>query len=539
MSATRTLERLVLTADLVAKTALHVGAAGSDGIAADLDIARDGAERPIIPGTSLAGCLRAASFACVKDDDQLQDAWRALFGTDARDPFGLRHGDDAAASRLRLDDIQGIARDLGGDLDDAAASRLRLDDAPLTTSGPERVERRDHVTIDRVTATAADRLKYDRVVVAPGSRFAARMTLERRATDPHGADVQMLFLLAELLEDGLALGGSSSRGLGRVRAEGLTVRRENLRDRDGALAALRARLVGRGLDGLEEVDRSNVKIPAGRPVTCTITIDWAPQRAMLIRDGAEGAVIDTLPLTTTVADGRVTLLLPGASIKGAMRSAAERIVRTATGTDAPDDDGTFTAAMKQLDVPVTRRLFGLPKGASANGARSALDIPDVHARHDAARSDWETALALQDPGVAHHALRSASDGELMAHASVMTHVALDRWTQGASDGRLFQVLEPTGVEWRPICLEIDVERLGSPEERLAAGVLLTLVLAELVAGDLPFGGMTTRGHGAIEVMDLGVEGGELLGIEMRDERVSLVDDEACRSAWQTAIGVTA
>lgn len=538
MSATRTLERLVLTADLVAKTALHVGAAGSDGIAADLDIARDGAERPIIPGTSLAGCLRAASFACVKDDDQLQDAWRALFGTDARNPFVLRHGDDAAASRLRHDDLQG-AVGAEEEQDDAAASRLRLDDAPLTTSGPERVERRDHVTIDRVTSTAADRLKYDRVVVAPGSRFAARVTLERRATDPHGADVQMLFLLAELLEDGLALGGSSSRGLGRVRAEGLTVRRENLRDRDGALAALRARLVGRGLDGLEEVDRSKVKIPAGRPATCTITIDWAPQRAMLVRDGAEGAVIDTLPLTTTVADGRVTLLLPGTSIKGAMRSAAERIVRTATGTDAPDDDGTFTAAMKQLDVPVTRRLFGLPKGASANGARSALDIPDVRARHDVASSDWETALSLQDPGVAHHALRSASDGELMAHASVMTHVALDRWTQGASDGRLFQVLEPTGVEWQPVCLEIDVERLGSPEERLAAGVLLTLVLAELVAGDLPFGGMTTRGHGAITVMDLGVEGGELLGIEMTDGRVTLVDDDASRSAWQTAIGVTA
>jgi len=519
MSAGRTLQRLILTADLVAQTALHVGAAGSDGIAADLDIARDGAERPIIPGTSLAGCLRAASFARIDGDGALEGAWRALFGTDALDPFALRHGDDAGASRMRFDD------------------------APLAAGLAERVERRDHVTIDRVTATAADRLKYDRVVVSPGARFEARITLERRTTDPHGADVRVLFLIAGMLEEGLALGGSSSRGLGRVAAERIVVRREDLGDRDGALAALRARL-GHG-GGLEEVARGEVELPAGRPAACTITIGWSPRRAVLVRDGAEGAVIDTLPLTTTVADGRLTLLLPGASIKGALRSAAERIVRTATGTEAPALDGTSTAAMGQLDVPVARRLFGLAKGSPAGGARSALRVADVHAVHNVARSDWEKALALADPGVAHHALRSASDGEhdlaqgsVMAHASVMTHVALDRWTQGASDGRLFQVLEPAGVQWRPIRVEVDVERLGRSEERLAAGVLLTLLLAELVAGDVPLGGMTTRGHGAIEVTDLVVDHGELLGIAMADGRLSLVDADASRAAWQTTIGVS-
>jgi CRISPR/Cas system CMR subunit Cmr4 (Cas7 group RAMP superfamily) len=49
--------RYVLVGDLVAQTPVHIGAAFGDA-ATDLPLARDGADRFYLPGTSLAGPIR-------------------------------------------------------------------------------------------------------------------------------------------------------------------------------------------------------------------------------------------------------------------------------------------------------------------------------------------------------------------------------------------------------------------------------------------------------------------------------------------------
>jgi len=76
------------------------------------------------------------------------------------------------------------------------------------------------------------------------------------------------------------------------------------------------------------------------------------------------------------------------------------------------------------------------------------------------------------------------------------HVAVDRWTGGASDGALYSVLEPYGVKWEPIRLRLDPHRI--PEAlRDPATALLLLVLDSFACGRIPLGFGTNRGLGAL------------------------------------------
>lgn len=504
MRRPRVLERLVLTATLQAETALHIGAADSDDLDADLDIVRDGSGRPVVPGTTLAGVLRERLYSECAGDSELLAAWQGAFGTRATDPHDPLHAPDAAASRLTVSDAP-----FAGDADEA------------------RIERRDHVAIDRFSATAVDRLKYDRVVLASGSSFTARFVLERHSLEEE-ADVKLLFLLARQLDDGITLGARATAGLGRIRATETRITRERRDSREAVLAALADRLAWR-----EGEPVTPPELPDAIRGDVEIRIEWRPDRSMLVREGAEGLYLDTLPLTTSVADGVRTFVLPGSSIKGALRFAAERIVRTVLGEDPPTVSGAADDHIKQLALPVVDWLFGAAKGPDGSGRRGALEVPDVHAKARMTEADWEQALGPVEPGQHRRTIHDASDGEGRITASVTTHVALDRWTQGASDHRLFDVLEPAGVDWQPIVLHVRSDSL-TEAERLAVGMLLRRVIDELRHGDLPLGGLVTRGHGAIaEVKIAETDGADRLGL---DDELGFRDPQRSLQCFREALG---
>lgn len=96
--------------------------------------------------------------------------------------------------------------------------------------------------------------------------------------------------------------------------------------------------------------------------------------------------------------------------------------------------------------------------------------------------------------------------------AVSDHVAIDRWTGGASDHRLFSVLAPTTtVVWEPIRIGVDVawlNRYATPNGTLALPLLL-LVLRDLRDGWLSLGYGGTRGYGQIEVTDVAFIGNGL------------------------------
>ena len=186
------------------------------------------------------------------------------------------------------------------------------------------------------------------------------------------------------------------------------------------------------------------------------------------------------------------LLLPGTSIRGALRSRCSRIARTVLYAESgPPEEKSFVTAdekgnhrpidiHEQLarDPNLVRYMFGTTE------YRGAIRVRDC------------TTRVLNEP-------------------LTIPHNAIDRWTGGAVKGALFFEFVYPHATWNDIVIEVDTSRLLqnvktesgieglSLDECLpfarASWCLLCIALAELSAGTLPLGGRTTRGHGQIQV----------------------------------------
>ncbi|MGJ6965166.1 RAMP superfamily CRISPR-associated protein [Streptosporangium sp. G11] len=241
----------------------------------------------------------------------------------------------------------------------------------------------------------------------------------------------------------------------------------------------------------------------------------------MVRSGSRGLVVDTLPLTTRVDRRHVTLVLPGGSIKGALRGHAELVERTARNDiDAPsaepgaspnEHSAAFRAQLDQLRV--VRALFGSARDDADDRRAGALRAEECTALLTVPDTLWESAttgasLSGEDGDgderlpVLSDSVRDRLEDLGMAQAD---HVALDRWTGGAADGRLFSVLEPHAVEWEPIRLSVDLTRLG--DERDSGLTLLLLTLRDLADGRVPLGALVNRGFGDVDVTEITLTGG--------------------------------
>ncbi|MFC8849723.1 MULTISPECIES: RAMP superfamily CRISPR-associated protein [unclassified Micromonospora] len=493
---------------------VHVG--GWDTTAeASLTIARDGLGRPCLPGTSIAGALRAY----LSGVDRFQ-AGHPVKVTDAL--FGLTPSSrDGSPSWIRVDD----AHLIGDDVTPAV---------------------RDGVGIDRRSASAAANYLYTRQVLPAGTRFALRLVADTPAADAPGypggwpALVRdaVEALVAGLTQARVPIGAGRGRGLGRVALRDATIRSADLSAPAGLVAWLTGAAPARPHPPAEDTSPQEAPYD-GR---LRIAVAWRPVGPLLVRDSLPGTVVDTLPLTDTTADGTVRLLLPGSSIRGAVRAHAERIVRTLQRQDAPADFGDGL----RLPPPGVDVLFGsAPAGRrddqdrDRRGRRGALAVADCHSVGQVSTRQWNDVVTTSPGPVqpsgkqereereernlqrdqARSVLRGRLDG-IHDHLplAVSDHVAIDRWTGGASDHRLFSVLDPDATTaWEPIHLDVDVahlDRQDTPEQRASAMLalpLLLLVLRDLRDGWLSLGYGGTCGRGQIEVTEVTFHGAGLSG----------------------------
>ncbi|HSL84325.1 MAG TPA: RAMP superfamily CRISPR-associated protein [Thermoanaerobaculia bacterium] len=459
-------ERVLVQGALVATTPISVGGVADPGV--DLALAVNGWGRHYVPGTSLAGPLR-------------HWAERNLEGTYRQDHKGL------------LDQVFGFQGERG--TTDGQASWLTVEDAEVLDPAGAPVELRDGVGIDRATGTAAQGIRFERQALARGTRLRLELELDvppEGETDFDGADaVTLLRHLLEALERGeVRFGGAKTRGLGRVKLDGTP---EIRRYAFGADSGDIFRWLGGEAPGAGVQPR----LPRGpsllreRP-KLRVDLSWHPLTPLLVKSGADGVGVDGLPLVGALNDSQVAAVLPGSSVKGALRSHAERIARTLTGSPTPGaSSGTRTSGLftEQLVLPVVRELFGTA------GASGWLSVPDVYQVHRPLTAEDHRAEELEDWG---------------RHED---HVAIDRFTGGAAESLLFSVHTPPTDGWETIVLEVD---LPDPEEsrtakeaflrqRRASVALFLLTLRDLAAGRIPLGFGVNRGHGAIAVDSVALE----------------------------------
>jgi CRISPR-associated RAMP protein (TIGR02581 family) len=208
--AHNTIESLVLfDYRLTCRSGLHIGVGKSaDLTGSDQPVLRDRSGRPLVPGSSLRGVLRAGieSF-CNSLGLHTVRALGQEAPSAAPDGFTKRWRELDLVKRL----FGAAAEERGGF---SYGSRLQISDALCQEEVA--VELRDGVGIDRDTRTASGGVKYDLEVVPAGTRFAGRI----RFKNPAGYELGLLAQALWMLDQGLLLlGGKSARGLGWVEVE--------------------------------------------------------------------------------------------------------------------------------------------------------------------------------------------------------------------------------------------------------------------------------------------------------------------------------
>lgn len=471
--------------------------------------ARDGHGRPVLTGRSVKGALRAACQRFLEERGEDERELQQLWGDD-----GTRGAGSAAPLR---------------------ASAITVHTVELPTEGCQRDEEHKIMlptrmgnAIDRYWGSAGDTALFEHEYLPRGKELALTITAEAGLPDdvevpqgdvalPGPEQVEKLFaLIIGLIKDGrVAFGGRQNAGWGRVALSDSEKAWRLTKAEPGSRAGLEEWLSGAGGRSVDVVP-----VDCGGSGRMRIEITWDSPTGILVAEpqddgsgeGVDAGAADGAPGEVEGADSEETkparplragpeetdpIVLPGSSVRGALRTRATRIARTillAKKDPSTGADWSSAGVHEQLaqDPSLVRDLFG---STTHRGALTVLDT-----------------LAAED-----------------GPSRKVTHNAGDRWTGGVADGLLYseEVYDST---WSSIVLELDLDRLltnaraglGEPggqedsrgEDRSrAAFCLLGLVLAELAAGTLPLGSRGTRGMGQVEVKAMAVTGGKGLGIE--------------------------
>lgn len=433
---------------------------GEETADSDMPFVVDASGLPALPGSSLAGLLRAAIgerrgtsaaerwFGACRDREEpeasrVRLSWAHVHDQEDRPVDGRRHPDDHS------DFLRKIA---GGEI-------------------------RDHVRIDH-RGTADDGGKFDRQLLYAGTRFSFELEIVAGAGERDDVEALRDELLALHHGPSTRLGSGTHSGFGAfrvIRAKGRIFDLRDGNDFDAYTA------ISPALD--DEPDIPALEIPDRTPVDtdlATISITLEPETFFLVGGGdviegadePEGAKI--APVTTHRINWRNGLgtfrntesaYLPATSIKGALSHRvafhANRLLENyaAAGTDLDAHCGEAN--------PAVRNLFGFCRDEAvddeSNSGVGRVIIDDVPVKRRGRKQ--------------------------------MIHISTDPFTGGVRHGFLFteDAFKPGGP---PIEFTLAVERPGelSNLERQA----LELTLQDLTSGRLAIGSGAGRGNGRFQ-----------------------------------------
>ena len=576
-----TFTRYELTIPVELTSELHIGGVDAvpdrDGEGTVIRFCRNGLGEPTISGRSIRGAVRAA---CEIARQTMEDAghpttqdggvfskasWVSLWGDDTD-----YTGKSLLDRRLRSDDSLPIRQSA---LTFHTVSFPKHKDSD---SGESPLPRRHGVGIDRTTGAASDGALYEHEFLPRGTKFDIRITAEGRDNETMGRDQsegipgpassesvkKLLEVIVDVLTSGaVCLGGRTGSGQGTIQVIEPKLRRTGKTTDTGALTA-----PADVLDALIGEDEEGTPIPLelggwSLEEPARIRINWWSPTGIFVaedekltkqrkeearkKDPTANGVTEPLRDPSVPWD-EAQLLIPGTSIRGALRSRASRIARTVLA--AKDKLPTFTSHDLHEQIAAEPNLVRYMFGSTEY--RGAVTV------HDCLSTERGKRIEVK-------------------------HNVIDRWTGGVIDGGLFTEAVYLGTHWEPITIDIDLRQLlnnieaekgpedkrkatdadkvekrpqdkhetgdadeaegGSDESKQskpthadyahAAYVLLGLVLAELSAGTLPLGSRSTRGLGQVVVTTIEVEGADRKGVDLPSWNCT-----GCKALQQPATG---
>ncbi|MFC8797290.1 RAMP superfamily CRISPR-associated protein [Promicromonospora sp. NPDC057138] len=389
-----------------------------------LPLATNPAGEPYLPGTSVTGSLREATPEVRRG---------ALFG------FAL---DDKAAKAAK-ERKKPVAQ----------ASLVRILGTQMTP--PHEPEVRRRAAIDRHRGAAANRTLYSRQTLPAGTIVEVWLRIDQPGSESPLPEVKAL-----LTGWRPVLGGGRTTGHGDLQLTAIHHRELDLTTRTGLLTWLSQGgpgMVGPDVDGTRRLfpDKDEAVVPLDHRLLFKDPLQFRVLDALHPGSGASSR-IDGGTVARVLKDANETVVVPGSTWKGLLRSRVEYVYRSVglPVCDSVSDDGAGPCGT--CDVC---QAFGAAKSRTATSRRRGY-------------------LAFPDTPVNGGTLHTRN------------HVALDRVFGGAADKQLFA---EDVVEGGTIRLAIRAN--GNPAPALRAAVVLTL--GDLADGLIGVGGGTTRGYGTL------------------------------------------
>ncbi|GIV79010.1 MAG: hypothetical protein KatS3mg050_3404 [Litorilinea sp.] len=490
-----------ITAKLTLRTALHIGT-GKDTETVDDLVRRDGRGRPLIPGTAIAGALRSI-------------ATRLAPRFEGEKPCqALEGGQPNGACQCLVCQLFGDVNPQE-DTEVATAARVLVYNAAL--DNPPAVQIRDGVGIDRVTGAAArrERIKFDYEVLPAGTTFNVRLEIDSRLPNEEKTLPLLAAALAEWEQGRGAVGGRVGRGLGAFDLTDVQWIERDLTQPDVLIEFLRNGPPWDATDG--DPNWLAGKVVAARSRITPYTDDlpvarsWALAEFTLAATGpflthdlvqAGRSGFDHAPVLATYEKGAKPVL-PGSSLRGVLRSQAERIARTLatfeawdSGTDAKSRKEQFRTKCPACNPLTTKTCDPV---ASCNSFLKNLKklSKEERNRFEQQGAEDKLCLACQLFGSTWNGSRlRVEDAPFVGErveTKVLDFLAIDRFTGGSRDTAKFDAV----VLWKP---RFRVRLFLENPQPWELG-WLALVLRDLHDGLITVGFGAAKGFGECRIED--------------------------------------
>jgi CRISPR/Cas system CSM-associated protein Csm3 (group 7 of RAMP superfamily) len=423
-----------------------------DGDAVEIvSVATDIHERAYVPGTALKGNLRAWTENYGNDEQSI----REIFGV--QEAGGKAEFWDAYCVSPPADDFNPGRCWSGQRLTAIAAS----------------------VAIDRRTRTASARKLFYREFVPPGISFEVTIT----AQDLTKQELDLLLCALHGFNHDVtpvALGARTSDHWGRLKWDLTSAREMNEASVTAWLNAGAASIAGAfgSFSTPAAIDSLTLVTPqAGANVVFDLELEFSglflvndpSQRRERNKDELVGAEILQPVGHAPTCDESGQPFLPAASFRGALRSQAERILRTIGGPSAAWHPGEPGLTRDWETISDVSQLSGLCLASQVFGAPG-----------------WHTPIGVTD-----FKLPKGSRPNYLMHEMV----AIDRFTGAGAEGLKFNAKAVCQPSFQGT-VTIDLDALKRADCGPGGLLLLAFTLRDLLEGDIAFGFGAGKGYGA-------------------------------------------
>lgn len=417
--------KIILQSQIECLSPMHIGS--GTGSYSDMDIIRDADGRPVIPSAGFIGVLRRMiKHQIINEDIGESHEFKNFWGY-AEDKDGMQ-------SALCCSDLNCIGSN------EKESPKIVI---------------RDGICIDNATGMVKSGGKYDFELLESGNRFKIKMEFTYRKDNEDFVRKTASTILKLLAEKRILIGAKTNNGFGRIgivkdsvkiylfdfSSEGNDLRKTENSSNKNIFNWLTQNFSEQNSINQQELGRPFSEKLKRFSITTTLRL----KNSLIVRSYSSGPKMpDAVQLKSLNKDW----VIPGSSLKGAIRARAERIVNT--------------LGLKNADTIITE-LFG--------------NVCDEQQLEDARKGRIRVQEIYLSPK------------DFIAEQQ--TRIKIDRFTNGAMDGCLFNSM-PIFIQAEGKIIEMNIEIDNYKEYEPG---LLLLVLKDLWSGDLPVGGEKNIGRG--------------------------------------------